>query len=271
MSLNPAGTNHSWNYSKPDKEGYSDQLVGTVIFLQEIQKRTYNPNSGQPGQPEFWPDGNPKLNIRMGVATPTGELKTIVFQPAGAKQRSGEKPSLHMDLFALTGNTSMENLIGKTIQITTWPANPTTGAVWGFGNPRLFSVQLVEAGPYQLANPLPSEYEVPVLLANNAASGGQVVQPQPQNPANIYTPQPQQMPQQFMPQTVQPMQNASAYQMTQNPVVTKVPSESYQQPAGQVQAMQPSIPAGMDPQVAQQMQAMGATNVQPYDDENIPF
>ena len=34
MALNPGGaSNYSWNYSKPDKPGYSTQLVGTVVAI----------------------------------------------------------------------------------------------------------------------------------------------------------------------------------------------------------------------------------------------
>ena len=80
MSLNPGGVNsYGWNYSKPDKPGYSTQLVGTVLAIQEVQKMGYT-TTGQPGAPQFWPDGNPMMNIRLALATETGELKTFTFQ-----------------------------------------------------------------------------------------------------------------------------------------------------------------------------------------------
>lgn len=273
MSLNPTGGNYNWNYSNPNKDGYSETMVGTVVSLQEVQKRAYNPGTGQPGMPEFWPDGNPKMNIRMGMATPDGQLKSITFQPAGKAQRSGEKPSLHMNLFALTDNTDMSKLIGMTIQLTTWPANPQTGQAWGPGNPRLFDVQVVEGGPFSLAYPLPEEFKVPRLLANEAVSGGQIqqpYQPQPTNPAYIQTPQPVQ----YQQPNVQPVQPMNMGQVASVPNVTAAQPVMQQQPTTQVQAMQPAVPAGMDPQIAAQMQAMGATNVQqvdPYSEEGLPF
>ena len=101
MSLNPGGTNYGWNYSKPDKPGYSTQLIGTVLAIQEVQKMGYT-MTGQPGQPQFWPDGNPMMNIRIVLCTQDGELKTFTFQPAGKAARMGQKKSVHMDLFHLT-------------------------------------------------------------------------------------------------------------------------------------------------------------------------
>lgn len=241
MSLNPGGTNYSWNYSNPNKEGYSTQLVGTVLTIQEVQKRGYTMN-GQPGAPEFWPDGNPKMNIRIGLATPEGELKAFTFQPAGRQARMGQKKSVHMDLFHLTGDTDMMNLIGKTICISTQEGH------YGQGNPRPWNVQLVEGGPYDA--PLPSEFKVPQLLANNAASGGQVNAPQ-QQPQQYQQPPMQQQYQQHM-QYQQPRFAAPAMQPVQQ-------QQQYSQPMPQPMPQPQQYPQGMDPQIAQAMatQAFG--------------
>ena len=232
MSINPGGTaNYGWNYSKQDKPGYSTQLVGTVLAIQEVQKMGYT-MTGQPGAPEFWPDGNPKMNIRLALATPEGELKTFTFQPAGKAARMGQKKSVHMDLFALTGNTDMMNLIGKTICIQ------TQEGYYGQGNPRPWFVSLVEGGPYQLSMPLPSEFKVPQVLANSAASGGQVNAPQPQRQAAPQYQQPYY--QQPYNQQPQPQYQQPAYQ-------PQPPMPQYQQP------QQNGYPQGMDPAIAQAM------------------
>lgn len=240
MSLNPGGaSNYSWNYSKPDKPGYSTQLVGTVLAIQEVQKMKFT-IGGQPGGPDFWPDGNPKMNIRIALATEQGELKTFTFQPAGRQARMGQKKSVHMDLFHLTGDTDMMNLIGKTLCISTQEGH------YGQGNPRPWFVQLVDAGPFQLSQPLPPEFKLPQVLANSAVSGGQVQAPQAPQPAYPqpvqYQPRQQQY-QQPAPQYVQPVQ----YQ--QQPM-----AQAYQ-PVQQA----PQYPQGMDPQIAQAMasQAFG--------------
>lgn len=250
MALNPGGTNYGWNYSKPDKPGYSTQLVGTVLAIQEVQKMGFT-TSGQPGAPQFWPDGNPMMNIRLALATEQGEIKTFVFQPAGKQARMGQKKSVHMDLFHLTGDTDMMNLIGKTICITTQDGR------YGQGNPRPWYVQLVDAGPFKPATPLPPEFKLPQVLANSAVSGGQVQAPQPQQQPAYYQQQPAQyQPQQYQPMPQQPMQY-------QPPQVIQQPQQ-YQpmpQPA-------PQYPQGMDPQIAQAMasQAFGG----PVTIETVP-
>ena len=279
--LNPISNqqNYNWNYSKPEKEGYSTLLVGTVLAIQEVQKTKYNPNG--PGVPEFWEDsGKPKWNIRMALATPEGQLKTFTFQPASRAAQRGEKKSIHMDLFHLTGDTDMKNLIGKTIGIQTQEGR------YGAGNPRPWEVGLVEGGPYKLNFELPAEYKVPQVLANAAASGGQVQQPQPQyaqQPYGMqqpqYAPQPQyaQQPYGMQPQPygMQPQPQYAQPQAT--PAAQQNMAQGYAQPA---QAM----PQGMNPQVANAMQQMGATNVTevtkvqsapatgtPYPDDECPF
>jgi len=257
MSLNPGGNNYGWNYSKPDKPGYSTQLVGTVLAIQEVQKRGYTMN-GQPGMPQFWPDGNPMMNIRISLATPEGELKQFTFQPAGKAARMGQKKSVHMDLFALTGNTDMMNLIGKTICIQTQEGR------YGQGNPRPWFVSLVEGGPFELNMPLPADCQVPQVLADSAVSGGQINAPQqqpayqqqyqPQQPVyqqpmqqQAYQPQPAYQPQQ--PAYQQPQMQHPAYQQPQ----MQQPAYQHQQPMCQQQPMQQGYPAGMDPAIAQAM------------------
>jgi len=287
MSLNPGGMNSfNWNYSNQQKDGFSLELYGTIVSLQEVQAREYNPNSNQPGRPAFWPDGNPKMNIRVGFATPDGTLKSLVFQKAGKKQVAGEKPSVHMQLFNLTSGNMMD-LIGKTVHMWTWPANPNTGQAWGQGNPRLFGVEEVEGGvTYQLSGSLPEEFKVPELYANDAVSGGQPVQPVAMAPQQIQQPQVPPMQGNFYAApTAQPMQQPMMQPVMQQPMQQPMQQQPMpqpmmqQQPQPTMQAMPPqqAMPVGMDPAIAAAMQSVGATNVQqvqdPYAvyDDDIPF
>lgn len=290
MSLNPSGMGgSSWNFSNPNKEGYSLELWGTVVSLQEVQAREYNPNNNQPGRSSFWPDGNPKMNIRVGFATPDGSLKTVTFGKAGKKQISGEKPSLHMQLFNLTNRNMME-LMGKTLHLWTWPSNPQTGQNWGQGNPRLFGVEEITDIKYELNGQIPPEYLVPELYANDGAQGGAP------NPQMIQQPQVPPMQGQFYaPPTVQQFPQPPQYQQYIPQQQPQYQPQPMQQPAmapqgmgapapmPAIQAMPPQaasapMPQGMDPAVAAAMQAVGAVNVQPvvedqssvYDDD-IPF
>lgn len=252
--FNPTFTpkHKSWNYSNQSKEGYTEILVGTVVAIQKIQSTSF-----QTRQPEFWPDGNPKFNIRLALADPEGDLITFTFQPAGKAAREGKKRSVHIDLWHLTGDTDLINLIGKTIMITTQPGS------YGANNPRPFEVSLVtDAGPYQYKEgELPEEFKTPEILIERPA----IQQPQPQYQ------QPYQQPQYQQP----PMQPNGFYAppVAQQPMAQSM-QQQYQQP--QMNPMNPPMPQGMDPNVAAAMQQMGATNVQPMQagtvyDEGIPF
>lgn len=171
MALNPSTESYNWNYSRPNDPGYSTELTGTVVALQEVQAMNFGAG-GKPTTPKFWDNGNPMMMIRIVLCGEKGGLRSLTFQPAGKAAREGKKKSLHMDLFKLTGETDMKNLIGKTIKLTTKDGN------YGIGNPRPWTAELVEGvGPYTPAEPLPEQFLVPVLLANTAVSGGQVVAP----------------------------------------------------------------------------------------------
>lgn len=279
MSLNPMAKFQSWNfsnatkdtYTKPDENG-NQVFIGTVVSIQEVQARDYSTTPGKLGKPRTWDNGDPVLNIRMGFADPDGNIITFTFPEAGKEQKLRKKPSVHMTMYDLSGG-NMKNLIGKTLQIITWPANPQTGQAWGKGNPRLFDVQEVDAGPFQAKDDIPNELTVDVLLCNDGASGGQTVQQQqqpvyaqPTYQQPVYQPQPivQPMPvQPIQPQQYPTMQTTGINQMANGPVMAQA---------------QPVMPNGMNPQIAAQMQTMGAVNVQPvvenndpYDDQNIPF
>lgn len=239
MSLNPTqSSNLGWNYSDPSREGYSTSLTGTVVAIQEIQKRSFSMN-GKIGAPEFWPDGNPKMNIRMTLVKADGSLATFQFQPASKAQKDRQKPSIHMDLFDLTGGTDMMNLIGKTITISTEQGS------YGANNPRPWSVRISEEGPYIPNHLIPAELTQPRVLANEAASGGQI---------NAQQAQPVQAQQPMQQAAVQPMQQAAVQQANQ---------VAMPQTQTAINPMQPSMPTGMDPNVAAAMQAVNASNVQP--------
>lgn len=206
MSLNPTmgsndGESKYWNYSKPDKPGYSTELIGTVYNIQEVQAREYNP--GGVGAPKFWKDGNPVMNIRMVLVGPNGGYRLWTFSPASKAAKLGQKKSVHLDLFALTGNTDMKNLIGKTVKITT--QEPPANFQYGSGCPRPWHVELVPDVKYELAEEIDPEFTIDRVLCNDAVSGGQYVAPQQQaQPVPQPTPQP-------VPQMQQPIQQPQYY------------------------------------------------------------
>lgn len=266
MALNPTPSYQALSWGSPDAKGYvapdaqgQQVFIGTVVAIQEVQAREFSMTPGRPGRPRFWDDGNPVMNIRMAMVDPMGDLRTFTFAEAGKAQKSGDKPSVHMDLWHLTGDRSMTDLIGKTIQIMTWTANPENGQRWGQGNPRLFNVMdRTDVGPFQANVSIPPELTVDKVLCDDAVSGGQPnVQPQVA-PQSVQVPQVQPM--------VQPVQ------------AQPVPQPMQAQPAVQQQPVVAQMPAGMDQQTAAAIQQMGAVNVQPvvepmdpYSQDEIPF
>lgn len=199
MALNPtsAGESNNWNYSKPlDEQGnpnpsYSDSLRGTVIAIQEIQATQFG-SGGKPSGPAFWPDGNPKMDIRLTICGPNGGFRTWIIQPAGKAAKEGRKKSVHIDLFNLAGGVDLMNLIGKTIDVST--VQPPAPFSYGLGNPRPWKVALAPEGvgpfsldPVKYPNGLDPMFTTSPLYANAAVSGGQVAQA-PQNPATPAAP-----------------------------------------------------------------------------------
>lgn len=177
MALNPGQSSnrneHNWNYSRPNQPGFSTELTGTVVAIQETQAMNFGQHG--PTTPKFWPNGNPVWNIRITLCGPSGGYRTFTFAEAGKAQREGKKPSVHIDLFKIAGGEDMMNLIGKTIRIST--VQPPQGFSYGSGNPRPWTVEEVQAGPYQLREELPSYLTVPQLLADDGAHGGVVAAP----------------------------------------------------------------------------------------------
>lgn len=242
---------HNWNFSNVSNQDNpkSLELVGTLVGMQKVQSMNW-----QKKKPEFWPDGNPKWDLRLILATAQGNIKTWRFKYAQSKGFwEGRYYSPHVDLAKLAG--SMANLMGKTIHVTTWDANPETGVPWGPGNPRKFAVELVDTEPYHLTEEMPAIYKVPELLADNGANGGQMnnqrppmqqgyQQPYMQQPMQPqYQPQPQQYVQPMQPQQPMPQQS-----LPQGYNWQPVPPQQPQQQAVQPQPMNPTIAQNMQQQ-----------------------
>jgi len=178
MALNPnqSTDTHNWNYSKPDQDGFSTTLIGTVVAIQETQAMNFGAD-GRPTTPKFWENSaQPVMNIRMVLCGPSGGFRTWTFVPASKSAKEGKKRSVHLDLFQLAGGRNMLDLIGKTIKVSTVAA--PAGFSYGLGNPRPWEVELVEdQGPFQLNDPLDPVFLMPTVLANQAVSGG-MMQPQ---------------------------------------------------------------------------------------------
>lgn len=78
MSVFDIKKSNAWNYSDPDKPGYSTDLTGIIVGMDNPQARDF-----QTGKPVFWDDGNPRRNLRVFIATADGE-KSVTFAPKSA-------------------------------------------------------------------------------------------------------------------------------------------------------------------------------------------
>lgn len=267
MSLDPVRKTYGWNCTNPNREGYSIDIWGTVINVQDVQKYTYvSPEEraqGKQSKPMYWDDGNPIMNQRLILATPDGSVKTVTYEKAGKKAKRGEKKSLHMDLFRLCNG--MKELIGKTIHISTQEA--PQGTRYGSGNPRPFHVELGDPNipPYEAKETIPAEFMLERVVADQAAHGGQMAGA-PQMQGGFYA----------APQAT-PMVQAPVYQAEGPTYASWGGQPAYPQANGQPFGQQtphamPQQVASLDPVMPQQAAPISQQQVtDPYYDDDCPF
>lgn len=213
------GNNNGWNYSDPNKPDYKPQIQGSVVQIKEVQSVNFMTK-----KPEFWPDGNPKLNVGIVIQDQNGTEYDWIFSPKSAGAEA---------LAAALGPqaTSMLEAAGKIIQVTTW--EPQNGGKWAAGNPRPWQVQIM--GQSQV----PYRGTVNYSKSNQQAQPQQA-QPQPQQPMPQQQQQAPRIVGQFyevptagmQPQPM-PQQQPQQYAQPQQPMQEQVPVQAYGEP-GQV-------------------------------------
>lgn len=122
MSVFDIKKSSAWNYSNSANPGFSTELKGVVVGLDNPQARDFGT-----GKPRFWDDGNPVRNIRVFVETDAGE-KSVTFRPGGALFQA----------FVDAGLDSFEDLPGHDVTIT------TEDGAYNRTHPRPWSVELGE-------------------------------------------------------------------------------------------------------------------------------
>ena len=236
-----------WNFSNQQKDGWSQQLSGTLVKISIAQDHEF----GKPEQKRYWPDGNPVILLRMHIKDANGEEFLFDIKPKSTMWFEDIQP-------ACPGG-SLSNAIGKTVQLDYLGKVSTTGR----GVPRnKFAFAIVGEGQW------PSEGfdgTMPPTLAQ--AQGMQ------QAPA---APSPQQYQAQKMVQPQQQAQQMYAQQQLQSSMASAQQAGA----VGQAQVIQQQFPGA---QVSQgypgPMSAMPtAQNPQPGFDPNtdlfdsdIPF
>lgn len=233
-----------WNFSRPDNEGFTPVLEGTLVKVSFSQARNYDANQGKFTTPAFWPDGNPKLMIRLHVADANGETWLHEVQP--------KSHCLNEDWLPKSPTGSIEGFLGQMLRIEAEQEVRTQdGRVipFGSGNRRHFNVTIMGPGTVAAEG---VDYQSLERLSSTRA------QPQQQRP--------QQMPQGVAAQQFQQqVQPASYGQVPQQQPMSRVMQQAYQAAAaaGYTAQQQPGYSAAAPAPVAPQQPDL-------YDSD-IPF
>lgn len=120
MSIFNIKKSTAWNYCNPDTPGYSEELEGVVVGMDNPQAYQY-----RTGKKLYWDNGAPRRNIRLFLETDNGE-KSITFTPK----------SVLFNAFAATDIDSFEDLLGRKVKVVT-----KDGKYW-LENPRPWTVEV---------------------------------------------------------------------------------------------------------------------------------
>ena len=233
-----------WNFSRPDQEGFSPVLEGTLVKVSFSQARVYDANQRKFTGPACWPDGNPKLMIRLHVTDANGETWLHEVQP--------KSHCLNEDWLPKSPTGSIEGFLGMMLRVEAEQEVRTQdGRVipFGSGNRRRFNVTVM--GPGTVASE-GVDYESLARLSSKAQ------QPQQQ-------PQPQQVPQGVVAQQFQQQVQPASYGQAPQQPMSRVMQQAYQAAAaaGYTAQQQPGYSAAAPAPVAPQQPEL-------YDSE-IPF
>lgn len=206
FDLKGSSGGNNWNYSKPQEEGYMEMIEGTVVEISNPQSINFNTK-----QPETWPDGNPKRNLRLTIKGKSGRELNWTFAPRSV---SAEACLAALDPQGTRSQVNIEELLGKFIRVQ------TQAGVYNSQNPRPWWVTLLGDG------------DAGSVRGMVDFSAQQPQQPMQQQPA----PQPQQAPQQQPAPQIQyaqqqaaqalgyQQQSAPQQQMPQQPVQQQAPA-----------------------------------------------
>jgi len=214
-------------------------VEGTVVEVSMPQHRNY-----QTREPEFWPGGNPKLDVKLMILMDDGEEIGWQFQPRKSNAAEACIKALDPDNTGIA--LSYKMFLGKRIRVATQEGQ------WGNRNPRPWVVQILGDGDKDKVR---GAIEPEDTRRYNQQVQQQQAQVQQANP----------LPQQQADILRQQQQRAAQAMGFQQPMQPQQPM--YQQPPVQQYAPQPQQQwIDGTPQYMQQPMAGG-----PYAGDDIPF
>lgn len=119
-----------WNYSRPNDPDFCAAITGDVIEIRQVQ-RTNAMNQ----QPEFWPDGNPKLDVAFVLDVPALEGEAL-WSLKNYKNHATYKAASKALMDAGLPTNSWTNFLGMNVTIATQPGT------YGAGSPRPWQITI---------------------------------------------------------------------------------------------------------------------------------
>ena len=220
-----------WNFSNQEAEDFRPVIEGTLFKVSFSQERQYDAAQRKFTGPAFWPDGNPKVMIRL-------HIKDL----DGVDWLHEVKPKSHClveDWLPASPNGNIEGLLGQHIKVEAQQPIVVNGQViqFGSGNRRHFTVTVMGPGL------CPSE-GVDYDSLGKLQSRPQPQQQQPRVPAGV-TGYQQQYAQQQATQVPQSRMMQHACQVAQQYGYT-APQQQPQQPVAAAPARQQQPPPPVD-------------------------
>ena len=131
------GSNRGWNYTDPAKEGFMESIEGTVVEFSRPQHTNFGTR-----EPEFFPDGNPKLDWQYVIRGRSGRELIWRFYPKGANNPSKAREAVVKALDPNDDKSDVyaEDLLGKFVRIS------TRSGSYHRDNPRPWEVEILGEG-----------------------------------------------------------------------------------------------------------------------------
>ena len=125
-----------WNFTKQEKEDFASSITGDVVEIAAVPRRIFNSS-----EIDRWPDGNPKMDMRITLAQANGEEVCFSFKFSSSRNTQYWN-NMQTALFDAMKNAGLN---GSTLQeigglnITVATKVPPAGFGYGPQNPRPFT------------------------------------------------------------------------------------------------------------------------------------
>lgn len=128
------GESKGWNYSNPNKDNYLECLEGTVIEFSKPQHTNF-----QTKEPEFWSNGEPKLDWQFTILGRSGKELNWRFSPGSATKPKAPRRALTEAMETIDAQY-VEDILGKFVRIR------TQAGTYNMQNPRPWFVEILGEG-----------------------------------------------------------------------------------------------------------------------------